>query len=66
MENIQLTIDELESALWKKLEKALIDRLESARKVNDTMQTEVNTTMLRGRISAYKEILWLNPENTDI
>ena len=66
MDNIQLTKEEIESALWKKLEAALLKRLEMSRKINDTMQTEVNTTMLRGRINAYKEILWLNPGNTDI
>jgi hypothetical protein len=66
MEDTKLTQEEIDSALWKKLEAMLIERLEMARKVNDTTQTKTNTTMIRGRISAYKEVLWLNPNNTDI
>lgn len=66
MENTTLTQEEIDSPLWKKLEAMLTERLDMARKVNDTQQTESNTNLLRGRISAYKEVLWLNPNNTDI
>lgn len=66
MENTILTQEEIDSPLWKKLEAMLIERLDMARKVNDTQQTENNTNLLRGRISGYKEVLWLNPNNTDI
>lgn len=66
MENTTLTQEEIDSPLWKKLESMLTERLDMARKVNDTQQTESNTNLLRGRISAYKEVLWLNPNNTDI
>lgn len=66
MENTILTQEEIDSPLWKKLESMLTERLDMARKVNDTQQTENNTNLLRGRISAYKEVLWLNPNNTDI
>lgn len=66
MENTTLTQEEIDSPLWKKLEAMLTERLDMARKVNDTQQTENNTNLLRGRISAYKEVLWLNPNNTDI
>jgi len=59
----KLTKEEVESPLWKKLEAHFQERLNDARMNNDYDHEEKNTNHLRGRISAFKEILELNQED---
>lgn len=61
-ETFELTRQELDSALWKKLEKHFGKRLSLARRMNDGDLDERSTQLQRGRIKAYKEILGLNPD----
>ena len=58
----ELTEQELESPLWKKIEAHYKERLDIARKQNDSYQPENQTNLLRGEIRAYKSLLRLNPK----
>lgn len=62
----ELTKEEVDSALWKKIEQLYKQRLDISRKNNDGNASEIATAMLRGRIAAYRELLQLNPENMDV
>lgn len=56
----KLTREELNSALWEKLQAHFRERLDTARQENDYMhQDERVTAKIRGRITAYKEFLEL-------
>ena len=59
----KLTKEEAESPLWKKLETHFQERLNDARMHNDHNHCVEDTNHLRGRISAFKEILELNQED---
>lgn len=63
---LHLSKEELDTALWKKIEPHFKNQLNMARRQNDHMNTAEETNRLRGRISAYKEFLQLNPGNEDI
>lgn len=67
MKTFELTPQELDSALWKKLEGHFKGRLAMYRRQNDSMQGIEETSKLRGKIAATKELLGLNPamETTD-
>lgn len=59
--------EELESALWKKLEEHLKKKLDDSRKMNDSIHSSIEETMfIRGGIAVCKGMLRLNPENEDI
>jgi hypothetical protein len=55
----KLTREELNSALWKKLQIHFKERLDIARQENDYNHDERTTAKIRGRITAYKEFLEL-------
>ena len=61
LEPFHLTKEELDSPLWKKLERHFEQRLDVARQENDYPHDVDMTNRLRGRISAYKEFLDLDP-----
>lgn len=56
---MKLTEQELQSAVWKKLEAHITSRIESARCQNDGELDAIATARLRGRIGAWKELLAL-------
>lgn len=58
---MNLTEEELKSDLWLKIEKHLQENLDTARKMNDRDQPDVNTYMLRGDIRTLKRLLRLRP-----
>jgi hypothetical protein len=60
---MKLTEGDKLSAVWQKLEPYLNDRLDACRKQNDGDLSPEQTAKLRGRISAYREILSL--QNAD-
>ena len=57
---MKLTTYERESALWKKLEEYLEEKLSIYRSRNDGDLSEIETARLRGRISMVKEFLALS------
>jgi CRISPR/Cas system-associated endonuclease Cas3-HD len=57
---MKLTAYERESALWKKLEEHMIEKLGIYRSRNDGDLNEIETARLRGRISQVKEFLALS------
>lgn len=63
-EEFKLEVIETRSALWKKLERYLAERLEATRIKNDGDWGEVKTAHMRGKIAAYKEILELGAPET--
>lgn len=56
---MKLTEADKLSALWRKLEPYLQDRLDACRKQNDGDLSPEQTHRLRGEIAAYKRILAL-------
>lgn len=50
---------DIESPTWKKIEKALRERLAGLREANDNTMHETDTAKLRGRISEVKNLLAL-------
>ena len=56
---MKLTPQDLQSAVWLKLEAYLNERLAALRAQNDGELDEVATARLRGRIAATKELLAL-------
>lgn len=62
---MELDESELQSVLWKKIERHCKEQLDGARQANDHDQPEFSTQRIRGQIETYKEILRLNPEYTD-
>ena len=65
-EEFKLTPEELDSPLWKKMEGLFRKELDTARKINDQKLDIDDTFLLRGRISAFKGLLMLNPANEDV
>ena len=57
---MNLSTYERESALWKKLEQHLNERLTTLRTRNDGELDAIETARLRGRISQVKEFLALS------
>lgn len=58
----ELTTQERDTALWKKLKAQIEERLKTARRMNDGDLDERSTQVVRGRIKAYKEILGYDPD----
>lgn len=58
---LELSPQELDSALWKKLASHFTDKLALARRQNDNDLEEIRTYKMRGKIAAYKELLGLDP-----
>jgi len=50
---------ERESALWKKIEQYLIERIDVSRKKNDGDLDQFETAKLRGQLLAFKQVLAL-------
>ena len=66
-EDLVLTKEELDSALWKKLEAHNKERLNKIRKRNDSPDLdEMETAFTRGEVLVCKQFLLLNPENEDL
>ncbi len=61
-----LNKQDLDSPTWKKIEGYLKDTLDNLRHQNDVDMSDHLTSKTRGRIDMCKQILSLNPENTDI
>jgi hypothetical protein len=60
---MKLTAIEIDSALWRKIEAELTERLSSLRIQNDGDRTHEETAKLRGRISEAKNMLdWAKPD----
>lgn len=57
MTTFQLTQFETETALWKKIDARLHERLQTMRERNDGHLDATETARLRGMIATYKEIL---------
>lgn len=57
-----LTHMERESALWKKIEAHLNERIEVCRRKNDGDLNEIETAKLRGALSAFKQMLALGAD----
>ena len=66
MDTLHLNKEELETALWKKIEKHFKGQLTELRALNDWDRTEGETAHLRGRIAQCKEVLLLDPGNGDV
>lgn len=62
---MELTKEELQHPLFKKIEAYVQSRIDVCRKINDNQMPEGETYMLRGEIKAYKSILRLNKESKD-
>lgn len=56
---MKLNEHERQSALWKRIEAYLNERLDICRKKNDGDLSELETARLRGEIASYKRILVL-------
>jgi len=54
---MQLSAFEAESALWKKIDAQLHERLQVLRERNDGQMDALETAKLRGSIATYKEII---------
>lgn len=54
---------EIETPIWRKVERYVEERLSLARQENDHMLSEQRTNQLRGKIAAYKEILNLGTDD---
>lgn len=64
---MKLSQYEAESALWKRIEDELKERLDVLRQKNDGNLDQLETSKLRGTIAAYKEILaWTQPDQSVI
>lgn len=60
---MKLTETEKHSAIWKKIEKQLTDRLQILREKNDADADAIETAKLRGQIAQIKECLsWAKPD----
>jgi hypothetical protein len=59
----KLTNQERDSALWKRITNHIDSRLDTLRKNNDASLDQQETERLRGRISAFKELLALGNED---
>jgi ribosomal protein L30/L7E len=49
---------------WKRLKKALTERLQELREINDSVQAELKTAAIRGQIAEVKKMLALGPQPT--
>ena len=58
--SLELTNQERDSALWKKITAHFEERLQVLRKKNDGALSEIETARLRGHIAATKELLGFN------
>lgn len=56
MDNLVLTEEERNSALWQKIDTYLTDRLSSLRKQNDNPQDTEKTADIRGQIKFIKKM----------
>lgn len=57
VEKLELTPEDRNSALWRKIEKLLARRLDSCRRQNDGINVDVpQTAALRGRIAELKHL----------
>jgi len=54
---LKLEKHETTSAVWKKIEAHIGERLQVARETNDNSLDELKTATLRGEISTYKKLL---------
>jgi hypothetical protein len=62
---MKLSQYESESALWKRIEIELNERLTVLREKNDGNLDPLETSKLRGTIAAYKEIMaWAQPDHS--
>lgn len=59
---VELTQEDINSPVYKKLAKHFEEKLSAARRSNDQANDIVETSYTRGRIYAYKEFLKLNKE----
>jgi hypothetical protein len=62
-EEFSLNRDERYSALWKKLTKHLAERIDEARRKNDSDLNEIETATLRGRIKELSYLVSLGNES---
>ena len=65
MNDIQLTLAERESPLWKKIEKYLDARIDQHRRKNDNDLDDLKTATLRGEIRECKALLSLGMERPE-
>lgn len=56
MENLVLTDEERNSAVWQKVDKYLSDQLDTLRKANDNPQDAEKTADIRGQIKFIKRM----------
>jgi hypothetical protein len=64
---MKITAFEAESAMWKKTEAELVERLQTLRQKNDGNLDVIETAKLRGTIAMCKEILaWSEPDQTTL
>lgn len=61
-----LTADELQSALWMRIEAHYTARLQQLREENDGVLPADHTDRLRGEIRAIKNLLALRPKPMDL
>lgn len=61
-DRFELTREERDSSLWKKLDKHLNERLDIARRQNDLDSSVEATAKLRGRIQELKSFIALGRE----
>ena len=60
---MELNVEELNSALWKKIRAHHELKLQSLRKLNDQLNMPgIETQTVRGKIATHKEMLRLDPE----
>jgi len=62
---MELTTEELNSNLWKKIKAHHEAKLQALRRLNDIHQPESDTQITRGKIAAHKELLRLDPDWKD-
>ncbi len=60
-----LNDEHLRSKLWQELRKEYEAKLVTLRKTNDSHKSELDTAVLRGKITAIKELLRLDPDWKD-
>lgn len=61
----KLTQSEADTPLWIKLEDHFRGKIQELREANDDDRNEIDTSRLRGRIEAYKDMLELRPKEND-
>lgn len=64
-DKFRLSSSERSSQFWIKVSRELEKLLESARKRNDDTMNDQDTQRLRGKISAYKEILEFGKDDVE-